>query len=314
MPRLAWPVNAGTPLSRVSKAAARRGRSADSRADALEPVPQARAAGVRVQAQPAGRFGGRLGRHPPGGRARQPVHVGRAADDQKVGPGHEVRGGPGHRDEGHLVGGAQAVRDVAGDDVRVPVHRFVHHQCPHADHILCALPSAQPAPMPAGQSLRPLDVGTKVGQDRGGHRADGGGDRWRQARALGQVARLDRVHDQARGHPVKRHGQRDRVIQAEAVRAGRPSRSGARSVYHETMHGPRVRRFSADRVDDDRDRRSAPGLDEPGGLAVGDHQADAGRRQVIQDGDDRGAGAVVAAELVADADHHDRVGGREAGS
>ena len=43
---------------------------------------------------------------------------------------------------------------------------------------------------------------------------------------------------------------------------------------------------------------------------------DAIRRQVTQPADDRGSGAVVTAELVADADDHDRafVGGREAGS
>ena len=173
--------------------------------------------------------------------------------------------------------------------------------------------------MSAGQSLRPLEVGTKVVKDRGGHHADGGGDRWRQARALGQVGRLDRVHDQARGHPVKRHGQPDRVVEAEAVRARRPARSVTRPVDHETMDRPWpgrpcIWRLGPDRVDNYSERGPGPGVDQPGGLAVRDHQADAIRGQVTQPGDDRGPGAVVAAELVADADHHDRIGGREAGS
>jgi len=159
-----------------------------------------------------------------------------------------------------------------------------------------------------------LEIGTKVVKDRGGHHADGGGDRGRQARALGQVGRLDRVHDQARGHPVERHGQPDRIVEAEAVRAGRPARSVARPSCHETVDRPRPGRISADRVDDHSEGRPGPGVDQPGRLAVRDHEPDAGRRQVTQPGDDRGAGAVVAAEVVADADHHDPVGGREAGS
>jgi Ni,Fe-hydrogenase III small subunit len=54
-------------------------------------------------------------------------------------------------------------------------------------------------------------------QDGTGYRADGRGDCRRQADALGQVGRLDRVYDQAPRHPVQGHGQADRVVQAEAV-------------------------------------------------------------------------------------------------
>ena len=63
------------------------------------------------------------------------MHVGRPADHEEIGLSDEVRGGRGHRDKGYLVGRTQAVRDVAGDDVRVPVHRFVNHECSHVDHI-----------------------------------------------------------------------------------------------------------------------------------------------------------------------------------
>jgi hypothetical protein len=62
--------------------------------------------------------------------------VGRGADHDEIRGGDQVRGGLAHRDHGHLVVGAQAVGDVVGDDVRVPVHRFVNHQGSHADHIL----------------------------------------------------------------------------------------------------------------------------------------------------------------------------------
>jgi len=108
-----------------------------------------------------------------------------------------------------------------------------------------------------------------------------------------QVGRLDRVHDQPPGHPVQGHGQADRVIEAETVRAGRPARSGRRPVQHEAMHPARVRRLGPDRVDDHGERGPGPGLDQPGGLAVGDHQFRAGRGQVAEGGYDRGPGAVV---------------------
>ena len=68
-------------------------------------------------------------------------------------------------------------------------------------------------------------------------------------------------------------------------------------------------RLGADRVDHHGQGCPGPGLDQPGGLAVRDDQADAGRYQVTQPGDHRGPGAVVAAEIVADADHHDRAVG-----
>src|SRR5579859_2764496 len=109
---------------------------------AAEPVPQRHAAGVEVQRQLALRLGGRLPGGPPGGNGRQPVHVGWRADHQQIGLGDQIRGGIGHRDEGHLMRGAQAVRDVAGDDVCVPVHRLVNHKYSHADHVLRALASS----------------------------------------------------------------------------------------------------------------------------------------------------------------------------
>jgi hypothetical protein len=67
-----------------------------------------------------------------------------------------------------------------------------------------------------------------------------------------------------------------------------------------------VRRLGSDRVDDHDERGPGPGLDQPGGLAVGDHQFRACRGQVAEGGYDHGPGAVVVAELVADADDHDR--------
>ena len=51
-----------------------------------------------------------------------------APTTRQVGLGDEIRGDQGHRDECYLARTAQAVRDVAGDDVRVPVHRFVNHE------------------------------------------------------------------------------------------------------------------------------------------------------------------------------------------
>jgi hypothetical protein len=80
------------------------------------------------------------------------------------------------------------------------------------------------------------------------------------------------VHDQPARHPAQGRGQGDRVVQAEAVRARRLARCGTQSVYHETMDPARVRRLCADRVDDHRQHRTGPGLDQPGGLAVGDHE------------------------------------------
>jgi hypothetical protein len=76
------------------------------------------------------------------------------------------------------------------------------------------------------------------------------------------------------------------------------------------MNRPRLRRLSADGVDDDGERRSGPGLDQPGGLAVHGHELHAGRCQVTQPCDDCRPGTVVTAELVADADHHGRVAAR----
>ena len=59
------------------------------------------------------------------------------------------------------------------------------------------------------------------------------------------------------------------------------------------------------RVDDHGERRPGPGFNQPGGLAVADHESHAGRHEIAQLIDDRETGAVVAAELVADPDHHD---------
>jgi hypothetical protein len=91
-----------------------------------------------------------------------------------------------------------------------------------------------------------------------------GGDGRGEAGALGQVGRLDGVHDQRLGPE------------------------------------------GADRVDDHGQRRAAPGLDQPDGLAVGDHELHAGRHEAAEPADHRGADAIVVAELVAEADHHDR--------
>ena len=118
------------------------------------------------------------------------------------------------------------------------------------------------------------------------------------------------MHDQAAGHPVQGHGQRDGVIEAEAVRTRRRCDAGRWPVYDEPMDPARPRRLGADRVDDHGQRRTGPGLDQPGGLAVGDHESHAGWHEVAQLTDYRRTGTVVAAELVADADHHDRLAAR----
>ncbi len=75
-----------------------------------------------------------------------------------------------------------------------------------------------------------MEVGTKVVKNRAGYRDDGRGDRWREAGALGQVGRLDRVHDQPARHPVERDGQADRVVEAEPVRTRRPVPAPGRST------------------------------------------------------------------------------------
>ena len=149
-----------------------------------------------------------------------------------------------------------------------------------------------------------------VVEDGGRHGAHGRGDGLGQPGALGQVGRLDRVHDEAAGHPVQRQGQGDRVIQAEAVRTRRPCDAGPWPVHHETMDLTRMRRLGADRVDDHGQHRPGPGLDQPSGLAVGDHEFHAGGHPVAQLADDRGPGAIIAAELVAYPDHHDRPAAR----
>jgi hypothetical protein len=71
------------------------------------------------------------------------------------------------------------------------------------------------------------------------------------------------------------------------------------------MDPARMRRLGAYRVDDHGQCRSGPGLDQPRRLAVGDHESHGGGHEVAQLTDYRGTGAVVAAELIADADHHD---------
>ena len=76
------------------------------------------------------------------------------------------------------------------------------------------------------------------------------------------------------------------------------------------MHPTRTGRVSADGVDDDGQRRPGPGFDQPGGLAVGEHELHSRWYPAAQAGDHRGTGTVVAAELVADADHHYPAAGR----
>ncbi len=68
----------------------------------------------------------------------------------------------------------------------------------------------------------------------------------------------------------------------------------------------RMRRLGADRIDDHGERCSSPGFDQPGGLAVRDHELDPGWHAPAQATDHCGPGTVIAAEFVADADHHGR--------
>ena len=75
------------------------------------------------------------------------------------------------------------------------------------------------------------------------------------------------------------------------------------------MNSARMRQLGPEdpyRVDDHRERRPGPGLDQPAGLAVGEHEFHTGGHPISQPIDYRRTGAVVAPELVADADHHDR--------
>jgi hypothetical protein len=119
-----------------------------------------------------------------------------------------------------------------------------------------------------------------------------------------QVGGLDRVHDEPAWHPVQRKRQPDRVIQAEPVRAGRPRRPGQRPVQHEPVQPARAGRVGADGVNHDGERRAGPGLDQPGGLTVGEHKLHPRWHPVTQAGYHREAGPVVPAVLVTDADHN----------
>ena len=68
----------------------------------------------------------------------------------------------------------------------------------------------RPASSPPGS---PASVRSAyVAEDGAGHLVDGRGDERGQAGALGQVGRLDRVHDEPTGHTVQRERQPDRVI------------------------------------------------------------------------------------------------------
>ena len=73
------------------------------------------------------------------------------------------------------------------------------------------------------------------------------------------------------------------------------------------MNPARLRRLGAYGVDDHGQRRTGPGLDQAGRFAIGDHESHPGGHKVAQLADYRGTGAVVPAEFVADADHHDRL-------
>ena len=143
---------------------------------------------------------------------------------------------------------------------------------------LTRLPSAQPARGQRARSLGPVEIGTKVGQDRIGHRTDGGGDRCRQARCPGSGRPpRSRARSGAPGIRSSASGQPDRVVEAEA-RASWPPVPSAGPAASTTKRWtcPGLRRLGADRVDDHGQRRPGPGLDQPGGLAVGDRPG--GRR------------------------------------
>ena len=76
------------------------------------------------------------------------------------------------------------------------------------------------------------------------------------------------------------------------------------------MHPARLGRISTDGVHDDCQRRPGPGLDQPGGLAVGEHELHSRRHPAAQAGDHGETGPVVAPELVTDADHYHPAVGR----
>jgi hypothetical protein len=100
---LARPVKAGTPVSRVSKAAA------------VTPWPPVTSSSQsRIPGPPAS-----------GSSSSPPSSL--AAGDHEIRVCHEPSGGVGRRNERDFVGGAQTVSHVGRDDVCVSVHRLVDH-------------------------------------------------------------------------------------------------------------------------------------------------------------------------------------------
>jgi hypothetical protein len=64
------------------------------------------------------------------------------------------------------------------------------------------------------------------------------------------------------------------------------------------VHPARAGRIGADGVDHDGERGPGPGLDQPDGLAVGEHDLHSGRHPVAQAGHHGEPGPVVTAVLV----------------
>jgi len=100
-----------------------------------------------------------------------------------------------------------------------------------------------------------------------------------------------------------------RAIEGLADALGRLLRRAADTLEelareHQPVHPARAGRIGADGVDHDRERRPGPGVDQPGELAVGEHDLHAGRHPVAQAGHHREPGSVVPAVLVTDTDHH----------
>ena len=125
MPRLARPVSTGAPTSRVSKAAASRVSKAAAR-----PLSQSRSAGPPASGSSISPLFGLAAAFLAACREEAvdiPCMCVGAPTTRRSAVASEIRGSRGHGDDGHLVRTAQAVGDIAGDDVRVPVHRFVNH-------------------------------------------------------------------------------------------------------------------------------------------------------------------------------------------
>jgi len=153
----------------------------------------------------------------------------------------------------------------------------------------------RPSDRMSPQAVQVLSDGRGQRVDRGRY---GGG----QAGALAHVGYLDRVQDQHARHAVKCVRETDRAIEPKPVRAGRRCDGGAGPMQDQSVPAPGNGGLGPDRIYDHGNRCTGPRLDQPGWLAVADQQADVIGQVTAQPRHNRWPGAVIAAELVTDAD------------